>query len=101
MKCRIVSHIVKDLFVKCLSLLDLYGCAMLIHCNSIEYDLFFVLFFLDIDECASTPCMYGNDCIQDRINSYICVCSERYEGVQCERGKTHYNNRLCLPSNPI
>lgn len=45
--------------------------------------------FSDIDECASTPCMYGNDCIQDRINSYICVCSERFEGVHCERGWLH------------
>uniref|UniRef100_K1RUJ1 Versican core protein n=1 Tax=Magallana gigas TaxID=29159 RepID=K1RUJ1_MAGGI len=44
---------------------------------------------IDIDECASTPCMYGNDCIQDRINSYICVCSERFEGVYCERGLLH------------
>lgn len=70
---------------------------------SLIYNLncFFTFFKKDIDECASTPCMYGNDCIQDRINSYICVCSERYEGVQCERGKTHYNNWLCLPSNPI
>lgn len=42
--------------------------------------------FLDIDECVSIFCMYGNDCIQDRINSYICVCSERFEGVYCERG---------------
>ncbi|XP_048775118.1 von Willebrand factor A domain-containing protein 2-like [Ostrea edulis] len=40
---------------------------------------------IDIDECASSPCMYGNDCIEDRINSFVCVCSERYEGVHCER----------------
>lgn len=32
--------------------------------------------FSDIDECASTPCMYGNDCIQDNPTA-TSVCAVR------------------------
>ena len=48
--------------------------------------LYFDLFFLDIDECKSTPCLNGGLCV-DGINSYTCKCKENYMGKNCETSK--------------
>lgn len=37
---------------------------------------------IDIDECASKPCLYG-EC-QDEIAHYSCVCEPGFEGQDCE-----------------
>ena len=42
------------------------------------------------DESASSPCVYIAipTCI-DRVNGYICYCSNGYEGTSRENGKSH------------
>ena len=45
---------------------------------------------VDIDECQSSPCENGGQCL-DGINSYSCTCQSGYEGIQCE-GKYFTNN---------
>ena len=37
----------------------------------------------NIPECNSNPCQNGGTC-QDRIGGYQCVCSDRFEGANCE-----------------
>ncbi|XP_070535768.1 fibulin-7-like [Ptychodera flava] len=43
----------------------------------------------DIDECSSTPCKNGGQCV-DQENMYMCQCLEGYEGVNCENGMNSY-----------
>ncbi len=45
-----------------------------------------LLWFSDIDECASTPCQNGGTC-NDDVNSYTCTCNAGYTGSDCETGK--------------
>ena len=42
--------------------------------------------FVDIDECASSPCQNGGTC-NDAVNSYTCQCVPGYTGSNCEIGK--------------
>ena len=42
--------------------------------------------FVDIDECASGPCLNGGTCV-DEIDSYTCNCQPGYNGTNCENGK--------------
>ena len=42
-------------------------------------------YFLDIDECESSPCQNGGAC-EDGINSYTCSCAPGYTGNDCETG---------------
>ena len=44
------------------------------------------LIFVDIDECANTPCAHGGTC-NDGINTYSCTCVLGYKGSDCEVGK--------------
>uniref|UniRef100_A0A4W3H2C1 Notch receptor 2 n=1 Tax=Callorhinchus milii TaxID=7868 RepID=A0A4W3H2C1_CALMI len=46
---------------------------------------------IDVDECASTPCLNGAKCI-DRPNAFECTCSEGFAGLLCETNKDD-----CLP----
>jgi len=42
---------------------------------------------INIDECLSSPCLYGGNCT-DGINNYTCDCSNTYhEGRNCETGR--------------
>ena len=42
-------------------------------------------FFIDIDECASSPCQNGGTCI-DVVNAFTCNSAPGYEGDNCETG---------------
>ena len=41
--------------------------------------------FLDIDECAASPCQNGGSC-NDQINGYTSNCPSGYVGTNCEHG---------------
>ena len=41
--------------------------------------------FIDIDECASSPCQNSGNCT-DQINGYTCNCFHGYDGSNCENG---------------
>jgi len=41
---------------------------------------------LDINECASSPCVNGGSCV-DGVNGYTCSCVAGYTGLLCETGK--------------
>ena len=43
-------------------------------------------FFVDIDECASSPCQNGGSCT-DVVNGHTCICVDGYDGPNCENGK--------------
>lgn len=43
-------------------------------------------FPLDINECASAPCLNGGVCL-DGINQYTCDCGAGWNGINCEIGK--------------
>ena len=45
---------------------------------------FHFYYLLDIDECASMPCING-DCI-DQVGSYQCRCNNAFSGTNCEIG---------------
>ncbi|XP_022101039.1 uncharacterized protein LOC110984815 isoform X2 [Acanthaster planci] len=38
---------------------------------------------LDINECASAPCLNGGTCL-NKVNAYECVCTSSWTGVNCE-----------------
>jgi Notch-like protein len=42
-----------------------------------------VSFILDINECASGPCMYGGTC-SNLENAYSCSCTNGYSGKNCQ-----------------
>ena len=52
---------------------------------------------LDINECASNPCLSGNTimCI-DEVNAYSCQCNPDHTGLHCESRK-YRNNLLSRP----
>jgi len=41
---------------------------------------------LDINECASMPCLNGAPC-SDRVNGYSCQCASGYTGTNCQTGE--------------
>ena len=45
-----------------------------------------VVTFVDIDECASTPCQNEGTCT-DLEGGYSCNCVAGYEGTNCESGR--------------
>lgn len=42
--------------------------------------------FLDIDDCISSPCQHGANCI-DKINDYFCDCCPGWSGKNCDKCK--------------
>lgn len=59
----------------------LYNCASYVQ----PFAVLFQYFNIDIDRCASDPCLYGGVC-HDKVNSYTCVCPSGFTGVNCENG---------------
>ena len=41
--------------------------------------------FVDINECASNPCVNGASC-SDEVNAFSCSCAAGYTGDRCETG---------------
>ena len=50
--------------------------------------------FVDVDECASSPCQNGGDCT-DGVNGYTCVCVGGYTGTNCETSMSTDTIILC------
>ena len=50
-----------------------------------SYDKFWA-FFVDFDECASSPCQNMGTCF-DAIDGYTCICMAGYNGDSCEKSK--------------
>ena len=49
------------------------------------FDLRYSNHIADIDECASSPCQNGGNCI-DIVNGHTCNCIDGYDGANCENG---------------
>ena len=52
--------------------------------------------FLDIDDCASSPCQNGGKCI-DGVASFTCQCDPGWAGDVCDESK--YNAKKVLDVN--
>ena len=58
--------------------------------NSYLYTFEKLRIFSDINECQSSPCLNGGNCI-DKINKYSCQCAPGYYGAKCGAGNDqHY-----------
>ena len=55
---------------------------------------FILILYLDIDDCASSPCQNGGSCT-DQVNSYTCNCADGYDGTNCERGNDATLFQIC------
>ena len=40
---------------------------------------------VDIDECASSPCLHNAECL-NKTSAYECKCVSGYTGINCETG---------------
>ncbi len=45
-----------------------------------------VPYILDVNECASDPCVYDKGC-HDRVNGFVCDCLPGFTGHRCQTGK--------------
>ena len=52
--------------------------------------------FVDVDECASSPCQNGGTCTDD-VNGYKCVCVEGYTDDNCEISRS--TDTIVLPNS--
>jgi len=55
---------------------------------------------INIDDCASKPCLYGGTCVDD-INSYSCQCPLNRAGGHCETEVTWRNDERCGRKAPF
>ena len=53
------------------------------------------LMFTEINECSEVICSNGGTCI-DKIDSYVCLCVDGYEGHTCDMNKNDCNGYPCL-----
>ena len=47
----------------------------------------------DVDECLSSPCANGGQCM-DRRGGYLCRCPSGYKGTHCQAGKQIEKKKL-------
>ena len=47
--------------------------------------LIHIFYPTEINECGSSPCVYGT--CTDNVNSYSCTCDDGYTGINCETSK--------------
>lgn len=77
----------------------------------IGIDLSSLLFYLDLNECDSNPCMNGGVCT-DGPDSFSCACPDAWTGLRCETGmadiaSTNLHSKVyipvvfCILSSPI
>ena len=52
--------------------------------------MLFLIWFPDIDECASAPCQNRGTCV-DSTDGYSCTCVPGYTGANCETGILVYS----------
>jgi len=50
---------------------------------------------VDVDECASDPCMYSGLCL-DRRGGWECACDQNYSGVHCQIDANDFHLYLFL-----
>ena len=80
--------IIQHLFAICYQYQNLYlGILTLkyFRINRVFNWLKYYTIFVDIDECASSPCQNSGNCM-DQINGYTCNCFHGYDGSNCENG---------------
>ena len=56
------------------------------------------LVFVDVDECASSPCQNGGTC-KNEIGTYKCLCFPGYKGKNCDQGEVDYSHSYCFQSH--
>jgi len=52
-------------------------------------------FCLDINDCASSPCMNNGVC-HDGLNSFSCSCQSGYSGVTCQTDINECESNPCM-----
>ncbi len=51
---------------------------------------------IDIDECASNPCLNNGKCVQGyRPNEYVCKCGPKFSGKNCQIEQKALENAIC------
>lgn len=51
---------------------------------------------MDIQECASNPCLNNGVCSEPFLNMYICSCQLGYTGIHCEIPIRVCDSQPCL-----
>ena len=50
---------------------------------------------LDVNECASLPCLNNGTCMDD-INGFTCNCASAFTGAECETSGIVFNQYSLL-----
>ena len=45
-------------------------------------------FFLELNECESSPCENEGSC-EDQVDGYLCICASGFTGSECETGSVN------------
>lgn len=53
---------------------------------------------IDINECASGPCLNGGTCLEPVANTYSCRCPPGVNGTNCENVINFCANSPCSPN---